>query len=187
MKTNPLRNRLVLTAVGALVGFLLGLVVSIALLLVFRGGALELAEASQPAVYDIEAVVEEDYINRIMVTSANEMSGPVSLTAGRMDLRPGGVADFIAKLKLGPLQPAVEGQVGFRATEDHSSIEVLLLDARLGRLQLNKLVPDTALDPINADIKRLLIDKVGSQGLFVLHVGSDETTLRLYLGRNPGE
>ncbi|MGC9520280.1 MAG: hypothetical protein ACP5HG_00175 [Anaerolineae bacterium] len=186
MASTLLHKWFILASVGALLGLLAGLVVGIGLLFVFGGGASELAVASQPAAYDIEAVVEEDYVNRIMVVSANEMTGSVSLMAGRMDLRPGGVADFIVKVRLGPLRPTLEGRVGFRATEDHTSIEVLLLDARLGRLQLNKFVPESALDPINADIKRLLVDKVGSQGLLVLHVESDETTLRLYLGRDPG-
>lgn len=177
------RNRWLMALGGGLVGLFLGVALAAALLLMFSGEPDPLPPVSPAEVYDIEAVVEEHYINRIMVQSANEMSGPVSLSAGAMDIRPGGVADFVVTLDAGPLQPVFEGTVGFRATEDGSSIEVLLLDARLGRLQLNRLVPEGVLDQVNEDIKRLLVDKIGSQGLYVLDVQSDETALRLHLGR----
>ncbi|MGC9467549.1 MAG: hypothetical protein ACP5HS_03070 [Anaerolineae bacterium] len=180
-----LRNRWFVALVGAVLGFFVGVALAAGVLLLLHGDPESLPGTSPAAVYDIQAVVEERYINRIMVQSANEMAGPVSLSAGKMDIRPGGVADFVVRIDVGPLQPVFEGRVGFRATEDGSSIEVVLLDARFGRLQLNRLVPDGVLDDINADIKRLLVDKIGSQGLYVLDVQSDETTLILHLGREP--
>jgi hypothetical protein len=184
MLKNLLRNPLVIVLAGCFLGLICGVSVGAGVLLSLDSDPAQLAPVSPPATFDIEAVVEEDYINRIMVESANEMTGPVSLASGHMDLRPGAVADFAVKLKVGPLEPVVEGTVGFRATDDGSSIEVLLLDASMGRLRLNKLVPKGALDDVNADIKRLLVDKIGSQGLLVLDVQSDDETLRLHLGRD---
>ncbi|MGC9347864.1 MAG: hypothetical protein ACP5JG_06985 [Anaerolineae bacterium] len=179
-----LRNPLVMVAAGVLMGLCLGLILGTGVLLILDADPDRLAPPSI-SDYDIQAIVEEDYINRIMVESANEMSGPVSLTAGEMDIKPGAVADFDVELEIGPLHPVFEGTVGFRATDDGSSIEVLLLDAQVGRLRLNRLVPDGALDSINEDIKRLLVDKIGSKGLSVLYVESDDTTLRLGFGRTP--
>ena len=184
MSKNLLRNPLVIVLAGCLLGLFCGGSAGAVMLLSLDSEPAELTPAVPSTTYDIEAVVEEDYINRIMVESANEMSGPVSLMAGHMDLRPGALADFAVKLKVGPLQPVFEGTVGFRATDDGSSIEVLLLDVQMGRLRLNKLVPKGALDSINADIKRLLVDKIGSQGLQVLDVQTDDQTLRLHFARD---
>jgi hypothetical protein len=180
---NMVRNPLVMALVGLLVGLFGGVAIGAGLLLL-----LDVAPARAPSTpatipYDIEAIVEEDYINRIMVEAANEMAGPVSFTEGHLDLRPGAVADFAVALELGPLAPVVEGTVGFRATDDGTSLQVLLLDAKMGYLRLTRLIPGGALDDVNADIKRLLIDKLGSQGLRVLDARSDDTTLRIFLGR----
>lgn len=188
MGTRIVRNPLVMAVLGLLVGFFGGLAIGAALLLLLDAGPAEMpaSAAGTAPTADIEAVVDEAYINRIMVESANDMSGPVSLAAGRMDLRAGGVADFAVALEIGPLSPVFEGVVGFRATDDGSSIEVLLLDVQFGRLRLNRLVPKGVLNDINADIKRMLVDKIGSQGLSVLEVRTDDDTLRLYLGREGG-
>ncbi len=183
MMTKLVRNPLAMVLVGAALGILGGVVLGGVLLLLLNVGPTELAAAPVATSYDIEAVVEEDYINRIMVENANSMTGPVTLVAGHLDLRPGAVADFVVQIKLGPLQPVVDGTVGFVATDDGSSIEVQLLDVKMGRLRLNRLVPSGALDDVNADIKRLLIDRIGSQGLIVLDVQSDDTSLRLHFGR----
>ena len=180
---NLLRNPLVMALVGLLVGLFGGVAGGAGLLLLLDVAPAQLPASPTTAVYDIEAVVEETYINRVMVESANQMAGPVSFSEGHMDLRSGAQADFAVALQLGPLSPVVEGTVGFRATDDGASIEVVLLDARVGRLRLTWLVPGGVLDDVNADIKRLLVDKIGSQGLRVLEVRSDDTTLRLYLGR----
>jgi hypothetical protein len=179
-----LRNPGVMVVIGIVGGLFAGLLLGTGLLMILDSEPDSFSQ-SPGSEYDILAIVEEDYINRIMVESANEMSGPVSLTAGHMDIKPGAVADFAAELEVGPLHPVFEGRVGFRATDDGSSIEVLILDAQLGRLSLNRLIPAGALDSINEDIKRLLVDKIGSQGLSVLYVESDETTLRLGFGRAP--
>jgi len=152
-------------------------------LLLLNSKPAEMRPASSLSTFDVEAVVEEDYINWIMVKSANEMGGPVSLAAGNMDLRPGAVADFAVVPELGSIKLVVEGAVGFVPNDDGSSIEVVLLDVNLGRLNLSRLVPREALDGINADIKRLIVDKVGAQGLSVLAVGSDDNALWIHLGR----
>jgi hypothetical protein len=184
MGTKFLRNPLLMALVGALAGCLGGVALGAVILLLLNTEPAKMPETSTAAAstVDIEVVAEEYYINRIMVESANDMAGPVSLTAGTMDLRPGAVADFVVALKIGPVKPVIEGTVGFRATDDGSSIEVLLLDARFGRVCLNRLVPASALDDINAEIQRMLVDRVGSQGLSVLEVRSDDSTLRLHLG-----
>jgi hypothetical protein len=179
-----LSNPFVMVAGAVVLGLLLGLILGAGALMMLDA---EPGRLDPPVIsdYDIQAIVEEDYINRIMIESANEMSGPVSLTAGEMDIKPGAVADFAVELEIGPLRPVFEGAVGFQATDDGTSVEVLLLDAQVGRLKLNRLVPDGALDSVNEDIKRLLVDRIGSQGLSVLYVDSDETTLRLGFGRLP--
>jgi hypothetical protein len=180
---NVLRNPLAMILVGLLVGLFGGVAVGAGLLLLLDVAPARLPASPAATGYDIEAVVEEDYINRIMVSSANEMGGPVAFAAGHMDLRPGSIADFAVELAIGPLAPVVEGTVGFRATDDGAGIEVLLLDAKMGYLRLTRLVPARVLDDVNADLKRLLVDKLGSQGLRVLEVQSDDTSLRLLLGR----
>jgi len=178
-----IRNPFAMALVGILLGLLGGVVLGALVLLLLNSKPAELRPAPSPPTFDVEAVAEEDYINWIMVKSANDMGGPVSLAAGKMDLRPGAVADFAVVPEFGPLKPVVEGTVCFVPSEDGSSIEVRLLDVNLGRLHLNRLVPRGALDGINADIKRLIVDKVGSQGLSVLAVGSDDNTLWIRLGR----
>ncbi len=183
MGSRPLRILLVL-AVGALAGLFVGGGMGAAVWLLLTGEPEPMGEVQASPGFDIEATITENYINRIMVASANEMAGPVSLIEGHMDLHPGSRADFMVRLQAGPLEPIVEGTVGFRVTADRASIEVVLLDAWLGRLRLNRVVPAGALDGINADIKQLLVDKVGSQGLGVLGVVSDEDTLRVHLGRS---
>ncbi len=184
MAKRIVRNPLLMALAGVLLGLLGGVVIGAMVLLLLDAEPAEMPASTTASAYDIEVVVEEAYIDRIMVESANDMAGPVSLTAGAMDLQPGSVAAVLAAIKIGPLEPVFEGTVGFRATDDRSSIEVLLLDARFGRLVLNRLIPSGVLDEINADIKRMIVDKVGSQGLSVLEVRSDDNTLRLYLGRD---
>lgn len=178
-----IRAPLFMALVGILLGLVVGFVLGVLALLLLDSGPAEMPPAPSATTYDIEAVVEEDYINWIMVQSANDMGGPVLLAAGKMDLRPGAVADFAVVPQLGPFKPVVEGIVGFIPNQDGSSIEVKLLDVSLGRLHLNRLVPSGALDGINADIKRLIVDKVGSVGLSVLAVGSDDDRLWIHLGR----
>jgi hypothetical protein len=180
---NMIRNPLVMAFLGLLFGLFGGVAAGAGLLLL-----LDVAPARPPASpaaagYDIAAIVEEDYINRVMVESANEIVGPISFAGGHMDLRPGALADFAVALQVGPLEPVMEGTVGFRVTDDGAGIEVVLLDAKVGRLRLTRLIPAGVLDDVNANIKRLIIDKVGSQGLRVVGVSSDDTTLRLLMGR----
>ncbi len=183
LNNSSIARILTAVAIGSVLGLIVGVGISGGLLVLLSVDPHSLPAVSPPAAYDIEVVVEETYINRIMVQSANEMDGAMSITAGRMDLRPGALAGFVVEIEVGPLRPVIEGTVGFRATEDGSSIEVALLDARMGRMNLNRLVPADALATVNIDIKRLLVDRVGSQGLHVAGVESDNHTLRLYLSR----
>jgi len=178
-----IRNPFAMALVGILLGLFGGVVLGVLVLLLLNSKPAEMRPASSLSTFDVEAVVEEDYINWIMVKSANEMGGPVSLAAGNMDLRPGAVADFAVVPELGSIKLVVEGAVGFVPNDDGSIIEVVLLDVNLGRLNLIRLVPREALDGINADIKRLIVDKVGAQGLSVLAVGSDDNALWIHLGR----
>ncbi len=180
---NVARRPWLMVFFGLLVGGFCGVAGGAIALLLLDAAPAQLPATRPAEAYDIEAVVEEAYIRRVMVQTADEMVGGVSLTGGTIDLRPGGLADFAVGLRVGPLTPVVEGSVGFRATDDGASVEVLLLDARMGRLQLTRLIPNSVLDGVNADIRRLLVEKFGSQGLRVLEVRSDDTTLRLYLGR----
>lgn len=173
---------LVMVILGVLLGCLVGGGSGGGLFLLLTGEPGTLETPTPAPVYDIEVVVEERYLNRIVLENADDIASP--LTAGTLDLRPGNMADFTAQLRVGPLRPVVDGTVGFRRTA-RGSVEVLPLDVRLGRLRLNRLVPDGILDSVNADIERRLVDRIGSQGLQVLSVQSDDETLRLRLGRSP--
>ena len=166
--------------VGGRAGIVTGLLLGILGLTLFDAEAKRMETTALPATYDIEVVVEEDYINLIMVESAGEMEGGVPLVAGHLDLLPGETADFQARLCWGPFEPVVEGTIGFR-TSSTGSIEVVLLEAQMGRLPLTGLVPKGALDDINADIEGQIVERVRSADMDLVGVSTDETSLRLFL------
>ena len=180
---NVLRRPWLMALFGLVVGGFSGAAAGAFALLLLDAAPAQLPATRPAEVYDIEVVVEEAYIRRVMVQTADEMVGAISLAGGTIDLRAGGVADFAVEIRVGPLTPVIEGSVGFRATDDGTSVEVLLLDAVMGHLRLTGLIPGSVLDGVNADIRQLLADRFGAQGLRVLEVRSDDTTLRLYLGR----
>ncbi|MFP4344551.1 MAG: hypothetical protein ACLFU8_07655 [Anaerolineales bacterium] len=165
---------------GGLAGILAGLLLGILGLTLLDTEAKTMESTTLPTTYDIEVVVEEDYINRIMVESAGEIAGGVQLVAGHLDLLPGGTADFQARLRRGPFEPVVEGTLGFRASST-GSIEVVLLEAQMGRLPLTGLVPKGALDNVNADIEGQIVERVRSADMDLVGVSTDETSLRLFL------
>lgn len=166
--------------VGGLAGILAGLLLGTVALALFDDRANSMEADALPPVHDVEVVVEETYINRIMVESAGEMEGGVPLVAGHLDLLPGGRADFEAQLRWGPFEPVIKGTIGFR-TSSAGSIEVVLLEAQLGRLPLTGLVPKSALDDVNADLERQIVERFQSARMELVAVSTDETSLHLYL------
>ena len=173
----------VMVAVGVLFGLFLGVALGAVLLLTMSGEPRAFDAPPNADDYAIEVVVEEAYINRILVDTAGGTSDFYSLTAGHLELKPGGVGDFRVRIEIGPLKPVVKGQVGFRPTQTGSSIEVVLLDLRMGRLQLVRLVPEGLLNGANADIEQLMGEKIGAHGLRVTGLRTDDATLRLQFGR----
>lgn len=178
-----LSNPLVMAVIGLGVGAFLGLGLGAGLLLAVSGEAKSFETPPVAERYDIQAVVEETYINRILVENASGMTGGFTITAGELDLKPGGVGDFKVQVEVGPMSPVVQGRVGFRPNDDGSSLEVVLLSVEFGELQLASLLPGSLLDGANVDIQRLIVDKIGAYGLKVIGLESDETTLKLQFGR----
>ena len=150
-------NPLVMMIAGLVFGCFLGLALGAGGLLIVSGETRAFEAPPIAADYAIEAIVEEVYINRIMVDSANDMSGLVSLAAGRLDLKPGSTGDFRVQLEIGPLRPVVLGRVGLRPTANGNSIEDVLLDVQLCRLQVASALPRGNLDGTNAEIERLVV------------------------------
>jgi hypothetical protein len=141
----------------------------------------EVATAVSPSAYDIEAIVEEDYINRTMLESASEIPMPLPLVAGHLDIRPGGLARFETQMDLGPLRPVFQGTVALRATQG-GLLEVVIVEAQMGYLPVTAFIPSGLLIDINQAINQMLIERAGAVGVRVIGVTSDETTLRFYLG-----
>ncbi|MBN1921953.1 MAG: hypothetical protein JW892_11960 [Anaerolineae bacterium] len=126
--------------------------------------------------YDMEVIIEETYINRVMLESSN------ALTAGNVDMQPGGAATFGVQLAAGPFKPVARGAVAFRA-DGAGGMAVQLLHVKMGRLSLLRLVPGSVMDEMNDIVNTELVGRVGSKGLEVVAVASDETSLRLYLAQ----
>ncbi len=164
-----------LVLIGVLAGVFVGLAAGWLLV-----SALEKTVAAEPLPalppYDIEVVVEESYVNRMMLGSSSALSG------GNVDLQPGGVATFAVQLAAGPFKPVVHGEVAFRVA-DGGRMVVHLLRVKMGRLSLLRLVPGSMMDDINTQVNAQLVDRVGSKGLEVVAVATDDTSLRLYLAQ----
>jgi len=165
----------VLVLIGVLAGVFVGLAGGWLLV-----NALEKTVAAEPLPalpsYDIEVVVEESYVNRMMLGSNSALIG------GSVDLQPGGVATFVVQLAAGPFKPVVHGEVAFRAA-DGGRMAVSLLRVKMGRLSLLRLVPGSMMEDINALVNDQLVGRVGSKGLEVVAVATDDTSLRLYLAQ----
>lgn len=170
---NGLAKRALLMLGGMMMGLLGGILGGWLLLNVLETSAQPEPLPALPA-YDIEVVVEEAYINRVM------LEGNRALVGGNIDLRGDGVASFAVQLAAGPLRPMVQGNIAFR-TDGAGGLAVQLLRVKMGRLSLLRLVPRGVINDMNAVINETLVGRVGSKGLEVVAVGSDERSLRLYL------
>ncbi len=133
-----------------------------------------------PPDYDIEVIIEEDYINRSMSDNLSGSPSPVPVLGAHLDVRPGGQADFIAQVELGPFQPVIHGTVALRATPN-GQLEVEIVDVRLGYLPVTMFIPSGPIDQMNADINKMMLERAGGMQARVVGVGGDETTLRFYL------
>ena len=165
---------------GGFFGLLLALCLGIGLLALSGDEGAVPGPSVAPAEYDVEAVLEEDYLNRTFMESSATMPQPVPLTAGQLDVRPGGLADFAVQAEVGPLQPIFRGTVSFRATEG-GDLHIELERVAVGRLPVTGFVPDGTLDDVNEDANRQLEERAGSTGLRLVGVTSDDTTLHFYL------
>lgn len=171
-----MKSNLVLLLVGGLlVGLFAGVLGGWLLL-----NLLEATETAEPLPalppYDIEIIVEETYINRMM------LEGSSALVGGNVDLQPGGAATFAVQLAVGPFKPVVRGDAAFRMG-GAGRLTVQLLRVKMGRLSLLRLIPRRAVAGIDDLVNDALVERVGSKGLEVVAVSSDESTLRLYLAQ----
>jgi len=165
---------------GGVFGLLLALCLGIGLLALNQDDGAPPEAPSAPTAYDVEAVIEEDYLNRTFMESTATMPQPVPLTAGHLDIRPGGLADFGVQAEVGPLKPVFRGTVSFRATEE-GELRITLDRVAVGRLPVTGFVPAGTLDDVNEDANRQLEERAGSTGLRLVGVTSDDTTLHFYL------
>ncbi|MGC9357972.1 MAG: hypothetical protein ACP5GX_08900 [Anaerolineae bacterium] len=180
MNTELLSNRLFMGILGGLLGLFVGLGMGLVLISVLEGDSEPVTWTPYADTHDIEAIVEEDYINRMMLEVADDLDGPISLEGGHLDLRPGAEGSFEIKLKIGPLEPVVEGVAHFRPTSS-GSIAVDLSRVKIGKLVLTNLVPQLALDEMNKQIETLIVERVGSRGVKIIDLSSDDVSLHLYM------
>ncbi len=162
---------------GVFLGLLLGVAGSWFLVNMLEKTAVVEPLPALPA-YDIEVIIEETYINRVMLEANNSI-----VAAGNVDVKPGGTATFVVQLAVGPLKPIVRGDVAFRS-DGSGGMAVHLLHVKMGRLSLLRLVPRSVTDDINDLVNDELVGRVGSKGLEVVGVASDDASLRLYLGQH---
>ena len=169
---------------GGVAGMLFSCCLGVAALMLFESSSTvtaPLPPSVQAQGYDIEAVVEEDYINRSMLEQAAGVPSPLPLVAGHLDLRPGGQADFVMQMEAGPLRPVFRGVIAFRATEA-GEIEMELIEVRVGYLPVTALVPAAQLDAVNQAVNLMLTERSAAMGsvLRVVDVRTEETRLRIY-------
>jgi hypothetical protein len=135
---------------------------------------------SPPAEYDVEAIVEERYINDVFSEGAAGSQMPEYVAAGHVDVRPGGLVDFTVQLSVGPLSPLIYGTAALHVT-DTGELNVTLERLEVGRLSLASLIPDDLLAPVNEEANRELVERTETMGVRLLDITSDETALHLYL------
>lgn len=152
--------------------------------LVLLGGTPTVTVPSPPPAYDIEAIIEEDYINRTIMESVAGFPTPLPLIAGHLDVRPGGQGDFAVQVEAGPLHPVFRGTVALRATEA-GKLEVTLVEVRAGYVPVTAFVPAGLLTAMNQAINQQLTERVGATGVQLAGVTSDETSLHFYLVSAP--
>ena len=168
--------------VGGGAGILLVCCLGVALVMSLSGSAPEAAPPTTlpPTAYDIEAVIEEDYINRSMEANTSGLPSPVPVIAAHLDVRPGGRGDFVAKVKLGPFAPTIRGTAVMRSTAE-GQLAVSLERVRLGYVPITMLIPLGPIDEMNLAINQMMAERMGAMQARVVGVGGDETTLRFYL------
>ena len=173
-------NRTLGCLLGGVFGMLLTLCLGIGILALTPAEEVPADGRPAPAEYDVEAIIEEEYLNRTFVESAATMPQPVDILAGQMDVQPGGRAAFAVQPRIGPLRPVVRGWLLFRATET-GDLEISLGDVRLGRISVKAFVPNGVLDGVNREVNRQLDERTRPADLGLIAVRSDDTTLRFYL------
>jgi hypothetical protein len=169
---------------GCLLGGIVGMLLSCCLgigVLMLSGAPPEAATAlPPPSAYDIEAIIEEDYINRTFLESAASIPQPLPLIAGHFDLHPAGRADFAVQADGGPVKPVFRGVVTLRVTES-GAIDVDLVQVRAGPIPLTMFVPSDLLDAIDQDVNRQVAERTSVADVRLVGVTSDETKLHFYL------
>ena len=165
--------------VGGGVGILVVCCLGIAAVMSVQSPAMATVPPA-PEEYDIEAVIEEDYINRSMKTNTSGLPSPVPVIAAHLDVRPGGRGDFVAKVRLGAFEPTIRGTAILQSTSE-GQLEVELADVRLGYLPITAFIPSGPIDEMNVAINQMMAERMGPMQARVVGVGGDETTLRFYL------
>ena len=173
---------------GCLLGGILGTLLSCCLgigLLLMSGPPPEATTASSPpSSYDIEAIVEEDYINRTFLESAASMRQPLPIIAGLFDIHPGGQGDFAVQADIGLVKPVFRGVIALQVTET-GKLDVTLVQVRVGHIPVTKFVPNNLLDDIDEDVNRQLAERTSATDVRLIGVTSDETSLHFYLVSTP--
>jgi hypothetical protein len=181
--SKPNSDRLLGCLLGGIVGMLFICCLGTGAVVLFQGSDTATAPPSQPPPqdYDIEAIVEEYYINRIMLDSPVDAPSPLPMVGGELNLHPGGQAEFAVQMEVGPLRPVFRGVLEFRATPA-GEIEIAIVEAHVGYIPVTPLIPPGQLDAVNLAINKMLIERAAATGttLQVVGVHTDETRLRFY-------
>jgi hypothetical protein len=165
---------------GCVFGILFSCCLGVAVLSLLDTAPAVTPVTSPPTEYDIEAIVEERYINDLLAEDTAGSQVPEFLVAGRVDVRPGGLIDFAVQLAAGPFRPLLHGTVALHVTEA-GQLEVGLKALEAGRLSLATIVPDRLLARVNEEINEQLTERTTTLGVRLLGITSDETTLHVYL------
>ncbi len=163
---------------GLLLGFFLGLLLGGAMLLILDIKPKEVERSSQKG--SVEINVAEDYLNQVINDNLPSLPGPFSLRVTHLNLRSNGRAAFAARLKLGSLEPVVEGTLGFYASTA-GALSVQLREAKVGRLAVGRLVPKGLVDKVNAMLEEEILARIGSTGLRIVGVESNAVQLIIHL------
>ena len=183
MRPKGISDHVLYGVLGAGVGMLFSCCLGVAVLALL-GGSPEVAMVQPPTEYDIEAIVEEDYINRTMLDNADSIPMPLSMVAGHLDIHPGGLGDFTVQMELGPLRPVFEGTVTLRATEE-GWLEVEVVEVRAGYLTVTPFVPSGLTAEVNQAVNQMFAKRTAGTGVRLVGIASDDTTLRFYLVSEP--
>ena len=183
MRSTRISDRVLYALLGAGLGMLFTCCLGGAGL-ALQGGSSGITLAQPPAEYDIEAIVEETYINRTILDSLTRMPLPVPVLTGHLDVRPGAVGDFKAQMELGPLRPVFEGTVTLRATEA-GRIDIEIVEARAGYFPVTAFIPPGLDAETDRVVNEIFEERAGGAGVRLVGIASDETTLRFYLVSEP--